>query len=501
MEETKKKRKIPWLLLGVAAVVLFGIFLAGRTSGGALPPEADRALAVSRLWQAAKEHWCYFDQVEGDWDAAYERAMEQVMSAKDRRGYVRALEEFRALLPDGHGDGMIFSTGVGDMATFPFQVSYMGDAFVVTASISEEIAPGDVLTAIEGEDPLAWLEREVGPVVSRRTPLARENALASRFQTYFPKGTKLRCTFENAAGQTYQLTVKSVGRRGSANLLTLTSGGAEERLLDHPAFQVTRLEGDVFWVKNLSMLDTSCWDVFCGEVLPLLEGARGVILDLRDNEGGNSALGSLMLWVLSGREPVQSSLETQYALRLSADTTYAGLFTGPSKDILGLDFQDLLGEVGADVQALLDRGQTMAQGGFLVTEEQYAAILDLLGEPNLLEMETGEAFPLPEKALDLPVIVLIGPRAGSAVDTTAQTAKDMGIPTLGTRTSGATGDIFLVDLGSGISTAFSSHYIYNRSTGTTVNNHGIEAEIYQDYDLSDLRRGVDTQLCRALDLF
>ena len=500
MGETKKKGKIPWFLLEVAVIVLFGILLAGRTSGGALPSEADRALAVSRLWQAAKEHWCYFDQVEGDWDAAYEQAMEQVMSAKDRRTYIRALEEFRALLPDGHGDGMIFNTGVRDMASLPFQLSYMGDAFVVTASISKEITPGDVLTAIEGQDPLTWLEREIGPVVSRRTPLARENALASRFQTYFPKGTKVRCTFENAAGQTYQLTVKSVGRGGSANLLTLTSGGPEEQLLDHPAFRVTRLEGDVFWVKNLSMLDTSYWDVFCEEVLPLLEGARGVILDLRDNEGGNSALGSLMLWVLSGKEPVQSSLETQYALRLSADTTYAGLFTGPAKDILGLDFQDLLGEAGVDVQALLDRGQTMAQGGFLVTGEQYAAILDLLGEPVLTE--TGlDTYPRPEEALELPLVVLIGPRSGSAVDSTAQIAKDMGIPTLGTRTSGATGDIFLVDLGSGISTAFSSHYIYNRSTGTTVNNHGIEAEVFQDYDLSDLRRGVDTQLCRALDLF
>lgn len=468
---------------------------------GALPPEADRALAVSRLWQAAKECWCYFDQVEADWDAAYEEAVEQVISAKDRRTYIRALEEFRALLPDGHGDGQIFFTGITDLAIFPFQVSYMGDTFVVTASIHKEIASGDVLTAIEGQDPLTWLEREIGPVVSRRTPLARENNLAYRFCSYYPKGTKVRCTFENAAGQTYQLTVETVSRGGSADLLTLTSGGPEEQLLDHPAFQVTRLEGDVLWVKNLSMLDVSYWNVFCGEVLPLLEGARGVILDLRDNDGGNSAIGERMLQAISGKpKPEHPSLETQYALRLSADTTYAGLFTGPSKDILGLDFQDVLGEMGVDVQALLDRGQAMEQGRFRVTEEQYAAILELLGEPNLLEAEVDETFPLPEKTLDLPLIVLIGPRAGSAVDTTAQTAKAMGIPTLGTRTSGATGDIFLLDLGNGISTAFSSHYIYNAATGAPVNNHGVEADIQQDYDLGDIRSGVDTQLRRAMEV-
>lgn len=44
MGETKKKRKIPWFSLGLIAVVLLGIFLAGQSSGGALPSEADRAL-------------------------------------------------------------------------------------------------------------------------------------------------------------------------------------------------------------------------------------------------------------------------------------------------------------------------------------------------------------------------------------------------------------------------------------------------------------------------
>lgn len=50
MEDKEKRRfRAPWFWLSLAALVLFGMFLAGRSSGGGLPPEADRALAVSRL--------------------------------------------------------------------------------------------------------------------------------------------------------------------------------------------------------------------------------------------------------------------------------------------------------------------------------------------------------------------------------------------------------------------------------------------------------------------
>lgn len=73
--ETQKKRRIPWFWLGLIAVVALGVALS-RMSRSSPPDPADRALAVSRLWQAAKAHWCYFDQVEADWDGAYERAME-----------------------------------------------------------------------------------------------------------------------------------------------------------------------------------------------------------------------------------------------------------------------------------------------------------------------------------------------------------------------------------------------------------------------------------------
>lgn len=491
-----KKRRIPWFWLGLIAIVALGVTFSriSNTRRFTQPPAIeDRVSAVSRLWQAARDYYCYFDEFGIDWDGAYYETLNKVLAAEDLRAYIRALEEFRALLCDGHGDGQIFVSAIHDQAYFPFYTGYFGGAFVVTGTADTGIGLGDALVAIEGQDAKEWLEREIGPVVSLRTPLARENTLAQRFMFYYPSGTGLDCTFMDGQGQTYTVHVEA-GRYRRMEQLYPISGVEEETLLEQDAFSVTRLKDDILYVRNNTMLELSYWDDFCEDVLPLLAEAKGVILDLRSSSGGNSAIGTQMLKAISGKpEPESSSEQHFYSLRFSSDMTYSGLLTGPWAD----QFQKLYQALGIDTQGMISRGQTMRQGGIRVTNEQYHDMLAQLGMSSFWDVEIDPAFEIPPDLPPHPMIVLIGPNAGSAVDTTAQYAKDMGIPTLGTRTRGATGDIFLVELGNGIETAFSSHYIYNQATQTPVNNYGIEAEIYLDYTLEDIRHNIDTQLLEA----
>lgn len=494
-----KKRRIPWFWLGLLAIVLLGAAFSriSNTRRFTRPPAIeDRVSAVSRLWQAARDYYCYFDEFGIDWDGAYYETLDKVLAAEDLRAYVRALEEFRALLCDAHGDGQIFMDAIHDQANFPFYISYAGGAFIVRGTAGGDIGLGDTLVAIEGQDAKEWLEREIGPVVSLRTPLARENMLAYRFMYYYPSGTKINCTFMDKRGQTYTLNAEA-GRYRYTEQLNLAGGVEEETLLEQEAFSVVRLEDDILYVRNNTMLELSYWDDFCEDVLPLVAEAKGVILDLRYSNGGNSAIGTQMLKALSGKpEPERASLQRFYSLRFSGDMTYSGLLTGPWADL----FQEFYQEVGVDTQGLIRRGQTMRQGGIRVTEEQHRDMLAQLGMSSFMDVEIDPAFEIPPDLPPHPLIVLIGPDAGSAVDTTAQYAKDMGIPTLGTRTRGATGDIFNVELTNGIGTAFSSHYIYNHATRTPVNNYGIEADVYVDYTLEDVRLGVDTQLLEAWKL-
>jgi len=452
-------------------------------------------LAVSRIWQTAQENYCYFESMNTDWEEAYYNTLKKVTTVQNFREYIRVLEEFRALLCDGHGDGQIYTSAfqfMNDRAILPFELQFMGDSYVVTATADRDIPLGSILFAVENQNTSAWLEKNLGPIVSIRTPLARENRLARRFAGYFPLGTELRCTFVDPAGQTFMTRVKA-GLYQNTEKLQLTSGVEETVLFSRDPFQVKALQDGIIYVQNTSMADFSYWNLFCKEILPLLEGAPGVILDFRKNDGGNSLVGSNIISAISGKAvPDHGSLETLYSLRSSYDMTYYELLTGPLAD--KIQFDD---ETSDKLQGISDRGKLMEQGAFRMTEEQYDTILNFLGYPESLFMFDGDSFINPDEYEPLRLIILIGPRAGSAVDTVVQQAKDMGIPVLGTRTAGYTGDMVCFELGNGITSAFSSNYIYNHATQTPVNNYGIEASVYMDYDLADIRRNVDTQLFNA----
>ena len=128
---------------------------------------------------------------------------------------------------------------------------------------------------------------------------------------------------------------------------------------------------------------------------------------------------------------------------------------------------------------------------------QHAEIMELLGESSIQE-GTAPSYEVP--LLSVPTVVLIHSRVGSAIDTVAQAANDMGITTVGTHTAGATGDLFTVDLGGGIYTGFSSFYIFNNADGVPLHNNGIKASVQSDNDAASVAEGIDRPLLDAWEI-
>lgn len=489
-------RNIGRLVLIILAVIAL-ICLSSFVKKTAPPDKTERVIAVSRLYKAASDHYCYFEEDGCDWDKAYEEALSAVLQVKDYREYLRVLEEFRAHLKDHHADGQIFYSGISkidDMSIAPFLCSWYSGEYVVVRSADPRISIGDVLIEIDGVEVRYWLENELGSLVATETPDTREDLLFEKFCAYYPKGKKFTCSFKTPKGEIDSYRVKT-GRYKWLESAELDSGMNEKTVYEGDHFTVTVLPDDIYLVCSTSFSDRSVLDEYILSVYPVIGSAKGIILDLRKNNGGNSAIGSAVLQSLSGITPPAGSLETMFRFRIGPESTYSALLSGPMQDLYMDAFQQLFSD--SELALIEESGGRMNSGAFHVSETQHAEIMELLGESSIQE-GTAPSYEVP--LLSVPTVVLIHSKVGSAIDTVAQAANDMGITTVGTHTAGATGDLFTVDLGGGIYTGFSSFYIFNHADGVPLHNNGIKASVQSDNDAASVAEGIDRPLLDAWEI-
>ncbi|MBQ3924561.1 MAG: hypothetical protein II696_03475 [Firmicutes bacterium] len=479
-------------------IIIALICLPSHIKKTAPPDEAERVIAVSRLYKAAADHYCYFEEDGCDWDSAYEEALSAVLQVKDYRDYLRVLEEFRAHLKDHHSDGQIFLTGIqkiNDISITPFLCSWYSGEYVVTRSADSRIHVGDILTEINGVDAKYWLENELGSLIATETPDTRENLLSQKFCMYYPKGKRFTCSFKNTEGNTVSYKVKTGSYKYNESA-DLTSGMNEQLNYDGDLFTVILLPDGIYLVRSKSFFGETVLNEYTHNVYPLIRSAKGIVLDLRYNDGGNSAIGCAILKSLSGIAPAEDSLETLYSFRVgSLESTYSALLKGPLQELYRDAFQTMFADT--EIALMEESGDRMNSGAFRVNKAQYIQIMNLLGEdPMKIDVSAFDEIPL----LSVPTVVLIDSKVGSAIDTVAQAANDMGIITVGTHTAGATGDLFMIDLGGGIYTGFSSFYIFNKADGVPLHNNGIKAIVQSDNDARSIAEGIDKPLLDAWEL-
>lgn len=468
------------------------------------PSETERVMAVSRLYKAASDYYCYFNDDGIDWDMAYEKAVADVLEVKTFRDYLIVLEVFRANLKDNHADGLIFSSGIQqlkDIGVLPFYCSWYENEYVVIKSVISNIHVGDVLVQIDGVETNRWLEDNLGRTVATQTPDTREKILCKKFFMFFQRGKSFTCSFKSTTGDYYSTKVKTNYYPELSSLPiqpTLSSGMDEKIIYSGNAFQITELPENVLVLKNTSLQGEDVWFEFTDYVYPMINRENRIILDLRNNNGGDSRIGYEIIKAITGKALTQDNLQVQYSINICKDPTYFALLNGPLQDLYNQTFSTVFSD--EEIARITDLGRKMDRNACFVDEEQYNKILALLGElpsPVIDEELGGVTIP----ALNLPVVVLIDSESGSAIDTLAQYAGDMGLLTIGTHTAGATGELFLVDLGGGILSGFSSFHIINTSNKEALHNNGIPAIIQIDNNAVSISKSLDLQLIAAWRVF
>lgn len=241
----------------------------------------ERVAGLSLFWAEVRDHFAFFDNVpELDWNRVYMEYLPRVIAARTTREYYDVLRTLAPRLKDGHTWIMPPGELADDVyATLPLAAALVEDSVLVRrvddAALRGRIAVGDEITAIDGIPVRRYAEQHVLPLVSASTP--HSQALYGYSDRLFDGavGTTVRLVLRKADGRSYDIAIPRV---------QWTPAGKP------PSFELRMLAGDIAYVAINQFETAEALDRFKA-AFPTLRRARAIVLDLRNNGGGNGAFG------------------------------------------------------------------------------------------------------------------------------------------------------------------------------------------------------------------
>ena len=215
---------------------------------GSIDAPTRRLLGLSHLWSSVKQNFVFMNRASVNWDSLYVAMIPQIKATTTDGEAVRLLQHMAATLKDGHT--FVYSYYPQDMRSMPFSTRWIDgkvyvDKVYSSAFAKQGVRCGQQLVSIDGEDIEAYAKREVMPYVSASTEQWRLH------ETY--DGMNLTSCFA-----TKPMTVQ--------------------------------LEHGIGYLKISNFMDGRLAQEF-NRVYPEILKTRALIIDIRNNPGGNSANG------------------------------------------------------------------------------------------------------------------------------------------------------------------------------------------------------------------
>ncbi len=267
-------------------------------------PLADRIAGLSYLWSEAKYNFANFDLVPDlDWDREYSLAMPRVMAAPATRDYYRVLQSFIARLADGHTDIQVPGTLQTQLEIRPRLVPELIEGRVFLRRIGNRafttmgFAPGQEILRIDDVPVVQYGRERIEPYMASSTPQDRDVRTFTRFLLRGAQGTSARITIRDRDGSTKTI---------NAPRDTALAWDAV------PPYELHWLPNRIAHVVLNTFADDAVLTAFEKD-LPELVKARGMILDVRGNGGGNSGIGySILSHLIARASPVSAWSTPEY---------------------------------------------------------------------------------------------------------------------------------------------------------------------------------------------
>jgi C-terminal processing protease CtpA/Prc len=295
----------------LASSLIIGAAAAGPALGSNNLTPAQKAAILTRFAAEVKYNFVHYDRLTCNFDSLCYARFDTIVNHTDDYDFQRQMALLCAQLHDGHTSVWIpvgRQTNEELVRPLPFQTVRLGDDFYVKSVRSsvfadKGVAPGTQVIAIDGEPVADYFRREVAPYLSSSTPQYTEWLGGSDFYLTKKTGAEpTEVTFINAKGKPFSV---SSGR--------LVSWDIELPKSDDTFITDAILEGNIghLTVKsfnegffNIDTIDAA---------LRRLADTDALIIDLRDNQGGNSSYADYLLRkICEGEIPGYPWSTTQY---------------------------------------------------------------------------------------------------------------------------------------------------------------------------------------------
>jgi carboxyl-terminal processing protease len=254
---------------------------------------AEKVAGLSKMWEEAKYNFAYFDHLPGfDWDKLYLDYLPKVQATPSTLAYFRLLQTFYAQLHDGH-TGVWTNKGPLADSVYggPPLRTHLVEGRVLLRDVRYDslrrtgLVPGLEIVQIDGEPAVAYADRAVRPYQSGSTPQNVD------VQTYTygllggPETRPVRLTFRDAKGHEF---TRVLPRSGYGKF----TPKVPVRLRFLPGnvayLQVNEFETNAGFKRFVAAFDS-------------IKTTSALIIDLRQNGGGNSGNGYDILSYLTNK--------------------------------------------------------------------------------------------------------------------------------------------------------------------------------------------------------
>lgn len=257
-----------------------------------------KLFALSKFWSEVKRNFVYMNRVGVErWDSLYQSLIIPAVETKNDREFKILMNRFCAFLKDGHTN---IQTSRWEQATnngfdsLKWSTEYIDGKFIVnyvSYPAAKQIPAGSEIVEVNGIPVMEYCRKNVLPRISSSTDayrLSRAGQILLEGMWYSKYVVKLLLPNKKFHTITLHHLWKNYGEK--YDILP------EIKKLDYGnVFELEWIGKDIAYMKIGTFAHDSIYHVFKHRLPELQQRAKKLIIDIRNNGGGNTGVGAAIL--------------------------------------------------------------------------------------------------------------------------------------------------------------------------------------------------------------